>query len=162
MGLGDMLDDCKTESGPPQAAAARLIDPVKPFEQPVEMFLGDPAAEILYPDGELVIELSHLDHHAALHLAVLDGVGQQVDDCLLQQRRVNPRLQLLGTEYLQVDLMLQEETLTSIPCTLQDAQQPDTAHLPPLSLFDPREIEQVFDQGVEPLDLLENDLQEPG
>ena len=48
VGLGDMLDDCQSQSGAAQFSAARFVHSIKSLEDPRQMFPADPASVVAH------------------------------------------------------------------------------------------------------------------
>ena len=72
--------------GAAQLAAAGLVDPIESLEQPRQVLGRDAAAVVHHANHGLFAVAAAVDADAGPRLAVLDGVVDQIDDRLLQQR----------------------------------------------------------------------------
>jgi hypothetical protein len=96
MDQGNVLDDSQAQTGAAQLATATLVNHVESLEDARDMLLWDAATGVLDVDGNVLVLLTDFDIYLAALVAVFDGVIHEVDDRLLQQRRVDPGLNVFG------------------------------------------------------------------
>ena len=90
-----MLDDGEAEACSPKLAAAGAIHAIEPLKDSWQESLVDAAAFVGDGDRDLLARWrcgflrGDANPHRAAHVAVFDGIVDEVDQRLLQQRRVD-------------------------------------------------------------------------
>ena len=88
MGLDHLPHQCQPQTDPPRDPPVTVIHPIKPLENPPQRLRRNPHAPILHTDGHHRPLLGCPQHYLAPLGGILDGIGEQVIQHLLQSLRV--------------------------------------------------------------------------
>jgi len=105
MGLGDVLDDGKTQPCATHLPASGLVNPVKTLEESRQMLLFYAAALVANAYADFTIRLRCLDQNGAPLMAELYRVIYEIYYGLLQKGGIDVGLQFLVARELKADLL---------------------------------------------------------
>ena len=151
MGLDDVLDDGQAEAGAAELAAAGAIDAVEALEEARQVLRGDAAAAIADVDGDFVVILACEDFNLAAGFAVFDGVIDEVNDGLFEERGIDvggDRVVAIEREF---DGLGGGERLATDQCCFENGAQRRLNQRQIggfLALLDFREAEKIFDDVI--------------
>ena len=92
-----MLDDGQAQTGSSHLATARLVNSIEPLENTRQFLFWNADAGVLHRDLQdfVAIDMAGYQDRTA-GLAVFNRIIHQVDNCLLDQRGIDRRVQVVG------------------------------------------------------------------
>ena len=151
-----MLDDSQPKTRPSQTAAAGFIDSVETLEEARQVLRGDAVSIVGDLDAKRPAFVVRRNCHVLAISRVFDGVVDQVDQRLLDQRRVEVALQLGVTFQQQRDLLRIGPMPADLQRTVEYGMKSVTMQRQSSMLallLDARQRKEVLDDGAEAIRL---------